>query len=62
MPHGKPAGVRCIHLSEDYRCLIFNDPARPEVCARFKAEVEVCGTSREEAMILLGDLEQGIVS
>ena len=59
MPDGKPAGIRCIHLSADYRCLIFDDPGRPKVCAQFKAEPEVCGTSREEAMVLLGDLEQG---
>lgn len=62
MPHGKPAGIRCIHLSEDYRCLIFDDPTRPWVCKNFKAEENICGTSREEAMILLGDLEKGIVS
>ena len=59
MPGGKPAGVRCIHLSADYRCLIFNDPARPRVCHQFNPEPEVCGTSREEAMWLLGELEQG---
>ena len=62
MPNGKPAGVPCIHLSDDYRCLIFNDQERPKVCDQFKADPEVCGTSREEAMILLGNLEQGIVS
>ena len=58
MPDGKPAGVACIHLSVDYRCLIFKDPNRPKVCDQFKAEPEVCGTSREEAMLLLGDLEE----
>jgi len=58
MPEGKAAGVPCIHLSDDYRCLVFDDPGRPEVCDQFKAEPEVCGTSREEALILLGSLEQ----
>jgi hypothetical protein len=62
MPGGKPAGVPCIHLSGDYRCTIFDDPERPEVCTQFKAEPAVCGTGREEAMLLLGDLERGIVS
>ena len=62
MPNGKPAGVPCIHLSDDYNCLIFNDPERPKVCDQFKADPEVCGTSRKDAMTLLGDLEQGIVS
>jgi Fe-S-cluster containining protein len=60
MPRGKPGGVPCIHLSSDYRCLIFDDPRRPKVCDQFKAEPEVCGTSREEALMLLGKLEQGL--
>jgi Fe-S-cluster containining protein len=25
MADGKPAGVRCIHLLEDYRCAIYNN-------------------------------------
>ena len=57
MPGGKPAGVRCIHLTEDYRCAIFNSPERPGVCDRFKAEPEVCGESREDAMMILSSLE-----
>ena len=60
MPLGKPGGVPCIHLSSDYRCLIFDDPRRPKVCDQFKAEEEVCGTTREEALMLLGKLEQGL--
>ena len=60
MPDGKPAGVTCIHLSADYRCQIFDDPQRPEVCDQFKAEPEVCGTSRDEALMLLSSLEQGL--
>ena len=57
MPHGKPGGVRCIHLSEDFSCQIYGRPERPKVCADFKADPDVCGTSREEALILLGRLE-----
>ena len=57
MPNGKPAGVACIHLSEEYRCLIYDHPDRPKVCNDFKADPEVCGTSREEAILLLGALE-----
>jgi len=59
LPDGKPAGVRCIHLSEDYRCGIFNSPERPKVCRDFKAEEIVCGSCREEAMKLLTELEHG---
>ena len=57
MPEGKPAGVACIHLSESYSCLIYDHPERPAVCEKFKADPDVCGTSREEALILLGFLE-----
>ena len=58
MPEGKAAGVRCIHLSEDYRCLIYDSPERPRVCAEFQAEEAICGKDREEAMMLLGSLEK----
>lgn len=54
---GKPAGVRCIHLTEDFRCAIFTHPDRPEVCDRFKAEPEICGENRQEALTILFDLE-----
>jgi hypothetical protein len=29
----------------------------PECCSQFKAEFEFCGNSREEALLLLTDLE-----
>lgn len=59
MPDGKPAGVPCIHLTEDLQCGIFHSPDRPAVCGGFQAEKLVCGDSREEAMETLADL-QGI--
>ncbi len=58
MPDGKPAGIRCIHLKDDYRCAIYNDPGRPAVCDLFKADPAVCGTDREEALLLLAMLEE----
>jgi Fe-S-cluster containining protein len=58
MPHGKPAGERCIHLSVDYLCALFGAPGRPPVCSQFQAEASVCGSNREEAISLLGWLEQ----
>ena len=58
MPEGKPAGVRCIHLRDDYTCAIYNDPGKPQVCSDFKAEPEFCGTSREEAMDILSSLSE----
>ena len=57
MPNGKPAGVRCIHLTDDYRCGIFNSPKRPRVCDGFKAEKLVCGNNRLDALTILADLE-----
>lgn len=57
LPNGKPAGMPCIHLAPDFRCLIYNHPDRPKVCTDFKADPDVCGTSRDEAMILLTSLE-----
>ncbi len=58
MTGGKPAGVRCIHLMDDYRCAIYNDPGYPKVCSDFKAEPEFCGNDREEAMRILESLSE----
>jgi hypothetical protein len=49
MPLGKPAGVRCIQLTNDFRCAVFNDPSRPEVCKGFKPDVLFCGNTAEAA-------------
>ena len=54
MPDGKPAGIRCLHLSLDMLCGIFGRPDRPAVCAQFAAEPDVCGTDREDAIRLIG--------
>jgi Fe-S-cluster containining protein len=53
MPDGKPAGVRCIHLMEDFKCALFGDPSRPQVCIDYKPEPEFCGSNREEAIKIL---------
>lgn len=58
MPNGKAAGERCIHLTAENTCAIFNDPRRPRVCADFHADPEVCGNTNEEAMRNLINLEQ----
>jgi uncharacterized protein len=57
MPHGKPAGVRCVQLTADNRCSIFGQPGRPAVCGRLRAEPSMCGTDRESAMRWLAQLE-----
>jgi uncharacterized protein len=58
MPEGKPAGVRCIHLLDNYKCDIYDTPGKPKVCDDFKAEKEFCGTSQEEAMRILYSLSE----
>ena len=50
MPHGKPAGVRCVQLDTNNYCLIFGRPERPAVCSSFQADVEVCGSDSAEAI------------
>lgn len=58
MPDGKPAGVPCVNLDENMRCRIFNDPARPAVCASLQPCREMCGQCREDAMDYLENLEK----
>ena len=58
MPEGKPAGVRCIQLDEQERCKIFGHPDRPAVCGQLQPSHEMCGDSRDAALLGLGWLEQ----
>ncbi len=54
MPEGKPAGMRCLHLTPANLCDLFGKPERPAVCGGFKADPEVCGADNEEAIRILG--------
>lgn len=58
MPEGKPAGVRCLHLSDDLLCKLINTPDRPAVCYGFAFDPLICGNSGEEAMQIISDLEK----
>ena len=58
MPQGKPAGVRCVQLTAENRCLLFGLPERPEVCVRLRPMAEMCGGSTEEALAYLAFLER----
>lgn len=58
MPNGKPAGVRCIQLTEDNLCKLFGKKERPLVCSSLKPSVEMCGVSNYEAMKYLQELEK----
>ena len=57
MPEGKPAGVPCIHLKDDYLCALFDSPHRPEVCRNFAAEKIICGNNRDDAIETLEFME-----
>ena len=57
MPDGKPAGVRCVQLTDDNRCRLFGQPERPEVCNRLRPMEEMCGATAAEAIAYLTWLE-----
>jgi Fe-S-cluster containining protein len=57
MPNGKPAGVRCVQLSDDNRCQIFGQPERPPVCSRLRPQLAMCGESSAQAMRNIAMLE-----
>lgn len=57
MPEGKPAGVFCIHLDENFRCRLYGKEQRPSFCISLKPSLEMCGMSKEEAMAYLTWLE-----
>jgi len=58
MPDGKPAGVPCVQLDENFGCKIFGLPERPATCLGFSAEPDICGTTRSEAIRIISDLEE----
>ncbi|MFZ6817092.1 YkgJ family cysteine cluster protein [Undibacterium sp. Ji22W] len=57
MPNGKPAGVACVQLTIDLRCAIFGQPERPHCCSGLQASLEMCGTSRDQAIQWIHALE-----
>ena len=58
MPHGKPAGVRCLQLTGDNLCRLYGQPDRPLVCTRLRPGPDMCGESSEEALALLLELDR----
>ncbi|WP_404401131.1 YkgJ family cysteine cluster protein [Idiomarina seosinensis] len=58
MEDGKKAGQRCVQLDQENKCRLFGLPERPAVCRQFSAQSDICGASRDQALILLTDLEQ----
>ena len=58
MPSGKPAGVRCIQLTEDNRCRLFGLPERPSFCVSLRPTEEMCGLDARDAFVRLTRLER----
>jgi hypothetical protein len=58
MPGGKKAGERCVQLTEDNKCKLFEKPERPKVCSSLRPSLELCGNSSREAMEHLDYLEE----
>jgi hypothetical protein len=58
MGGGKPAGVRCIQLTDDNLCRIFGRDDRPSVCSSLRPGAEMCGKNVGEALELLAELER----
>ena len=58
MPHGKPAGVRCVQLDDENRCRLFGRPERPAFCGGLQPSLEMCGRTREHALVWLAAMER----
>ena len=58
LPFGKPAGVRCVQLDAANRCQLFGRPERPAVCRSLSPSPAMCGTSAEQALHFLAQLEK----
>lgn len=58
MSEGKPAGVRCIALTNENKCSLFDMPERPKVCRSLQPSIEMCGYSRNDALNYLDMLEK----
>jgi hypothetical protein len=58
MPDGKPAGVRCVQLTDDMRCAVFGKPERPAFCGGLRPAQDMCGPDRGHAIVWLTALER----
>ncbi len=58
MPDGKPAGIRCVQLTDNNHCKLFGKPERPKVCNNLQPSADMCGNTDEEAMAILKTLEE----
>lgn len=57
MKNGKLAGIKCIHLSQENLCKIYQSPDRPKVCRSYQPSIEFCGNSFKDAINILTHIE-----
>ncbi len=57
MPEGKPAGTPCINLDENLNCRIWDTQDYPPLCRAFLPNEEDCGENRQQALIILTQME-----
>ena len=57
MPEGKPANTRCVQLSDTNLCMIFGSAPAPEGVLRLQPTAEMCGSTRQQAITYLLELE-----
>lgn len=58
MPDGKPAGLRCVNLSDERLCRLHGTAEYPAVCAGLTPLTEMCGADSREAEEYLAELEE----
>lgn len=58
MPNGKPAGVRCVNLTDKNECALFGRPERPSFCLAWPPTSELCRDSFEQALQSIAALEE----
>lgn len=54
---GKARNTKCIHLSENMLCKLFNKQERPKVCIECRPDPLFCGKSFEDAIKIFNSLE-----
>ncbi|HEX8605431.1 MAG TPA: Fe-S-cluster oxidoreductase [Pseudoduganella sp.] len=47
-----------MQLDDDNRCRVFGKPERPAFCGGLQPAADMCGDSREHAMVWLAALER----
>ena len=58
MPDGKPAGVRCVQLTDDNKCQLFGLPSDRPPVPRYAPVRRCAGRLLKEAMVYLTWLEE----